>query len=181
MTHAFSLVSVLTVLAASACLWSIVPEARGRTRKMWRLGVPPLLATLVALLLLAGAVTTFAHDATWAATALVGAIGGLLRGRTVGVQTDQIWGLVRPQPVLDGALIAVAVVAAALLDAIANFLPQGTLPRQAHIAAACSLFAGYLSGRAWIIATRAARSPHVDLGHPDEALTDQDGARGSGP
>src|SRR5215475_13628808 len=133
MTHAFSLVSLLTVLAACACLWSIVPEARGKTRKMWRLGVPPLLAALVSLVLLAGAVTTFAHDATWSATALVGAIGGMLRGRSVGVQTDQVWGLVRPQPVLDGVLVAVAVVAAALLDAIANFLPQGTLPRQAHI------------------------------------------------
>jgi hypothetical protein len=181
MTHAFSLVSVLTVLAAFACVWSIVPEARGKSRKMWRLGVPPLLATLVALLLLAGAVTTFAHDATWAATAMVGAVGGMFRGRSVGVQTDQVWGLVRPQPVLDGVLIAVAVAAAALLDAIANFVPEGTVPRQAHIAATCSLFAGYLSGRAWIVATRAARSPHVDLDHPDGASSDQGSARGSGP
>jgi hypothetical protein len=40
------------------------------------------------------------------------------------------------------------------------------LPRQAHVAAASSLFAGYLAGRAWSMGTRAARSPHVDLEHP---------------
>jgi hypothetical protein len=73
---------------------------------------------------------------------------------------------VRPQPVLDGAVIAVGVVAAALIDAIAGFLPPGTLPRQPYVAAASSLFAGYLAGRAWTMATRAARSPHVDLEHP---------------
>ena len=56
--------------------------------------------------------------------------------------------------------------AAALIDAVSGFLPEGTLPRQAHIAAASALFAGYLSGRAWTIGTRAARSPHVDLEHP---------------
>ena len=57
----------------------------------------------------------------------------------------------RPQPALDGAAIAVGVVAAALADAVAGFLPQGTLPRQAHVAAASSLLAGYLDGRAWSI------------------------------
>jgi hypothetical protein len=166
MTYPLSLVNVLTVLAAGACLWAVVPEAQGKPQKLWRLAVPAFLATLVALVLLAGAVTSFAHDATWAAAALIGTIGGVVRGRSVGVQTDQVWGVVRPQPVVDGAVVAVGVVAAALIDAIAGFLPQGSLPRQAHIAAASSLFAGYLAGRAWIIGTRAARSPHVDLEHP---------------
>ena len=166
MTYPLSLVNILTVIAASACLWAAVPEAQGKPQKLWRIAVPPFLATLVALVLLAGAVTSFAHDATWAATALVGTVVGLIRGRAIGVQTDQVWGVVRPQPVLDGAVIAVGVVAAALLDAVAGFLPPGTLPRQAHIAAASSLFAGYLAGRAWSMGTRAARSPHVDLEHP---------------
>jgi hypothetical protein len=93
-------------------------------------------------------------------------VAGVIRGRSIGVQTDQVWGVVRPQPALDGAVIAVGVVAAALVDAVAGFLPQGTLPRQAHVAAASSLFAGYLAGRAWSMGTRAARSPHVDLEHP---------------
>jgi hypothetical protein len=90
----------------------------------------------------------------------------VIRGRSIGVQTDQVWGVVRPQPALDGAVIAVGVVAVALVDAVAGFLPQGTLPRQAHVAAASSLFAGYLAGRAWSMGTRAPRSPHVDLEHP---------------
>lgn len=166
MTYPLSLVNILTVVAASACLWSVVPEAQGKPQKLWRLAVPPFLATLVALVLLAGAVTTFAHDATWVGTAVVGAIVGAIRGRSLGVQTDQMWGVVRPQPAVDGALVAVGVLAAALLDAVSGFLPQGTLPRQAHIAAASALFAGYLSARAWTLGMRAARSPHVDLEHP---------------
>ncbi|HET6222641.1 MAG TPA: hypothetical protein VFE11_10760, partial [Dongiaceae bacterium] len=93
-------------------------------------------------------------------------VSGVIRGRSIGVQTDQVWGVVRPQPAPDGAVIAVGVVAAALIDAVAGFLPQGTLPRQAHVAAASSLFAGYLAGRAWSMGARAARSPHVDLEHP---------------
>lgn len=166
MTYPLSLVNILTAVAACACLWSVVPEAKGKPQKLWRLAVPAFLATLVALVLLAGAVTSFAHDATWAAAALIGIVGGAVRGRSVGVQTDQMWGVVRPQPVMDGAVVAVGVVAAALIDAIAGFLPQGSLPRQAHIAAASSLFAGYLAGRAWTMASRAVRSPHVDLEHP---------------
>jgi hypothetical protein len=166
MTYPLSLVNVVTVLAACGCLWSVVAEAKGKPQKLWRLAVPPFLAMLVALVLLAGAVTSFAHDATWTATAVIGTVAGLIRGRSVGVQTDQMWGVVRPQPVLDGAIAAVGVLAAALIDAVSGFLPQGALPRQAHIAAAGAMFAGYLAGRAWTIGSRAARSPHVDLEHP---------------
>ena len=166
MNYPLSLVNVLTVVAAAACLWSVIPEAQGKTQKLWRLAVPPFLALLVALVLLAGAVTSFAHDATWAATAVLGTVSGMVRGRSVGVQTDQVWGVVRPQPVLDGAAIALCVLATALLDAVAGFFPQSALPREAHIAAAGALFAGYLSGRAWTIGSRATRSPHVDLEHP---------------
>jgi hypothetical protein len=166
MPYPLSLVNIVMVLAAAACLWSIVPEAQGKPQKLWRLGAPPFLATVVALVLLAGAVTSFAHDATWTASALVGTVSGMIRGRSVAVQTDQMWGVIRPQPALDGAIIAVGVLAAAVVDAISGFLPEGALPRQAHIAAASALFAGFLSGRAWTVGTRAARSPHVDLEHP---------------
>ena len=166
MTYPLSLVNVVTVIAAAACLWSIVPEAQGKAQKLWRFAVPPFLAVLVALVLLAGAVTSFAHDATWAATALAGMVGGIVRGRSVGVQTDQVWGVVRSQPAFDGAVVAVGVLATALADAVAGFVPQGTFPRQAHLAAAGSLFAGYLAGRAWTMSMRATRSSHVDLEHP---------------
>ena len=67
MTYPLSLVNILTVIAAAACLWAAVPEAQGKPQKLWRIAVPPFLATLVALVLLAGAVTSFAHDATWTA------------------------------------------------------------------------------------------------------------------
>ena len=166
MTYPLSLANILTVMAAGACLWSVIPEAQGKVQKLWRLAVPAFLATVVALVMLAGAVTTFAHDATWSATAVIGVVGGLLRGRSIAVQTDQVWGVVRPQPAIDAAIVALGVVTAALIDAVSGFFPQDALPRQAHLSAASSLFAGYLTGRAWIIGTRAARSSHVDLEHP---------------
>jgi hypothetical protein len=40
------------------------------------------------------------------------------------MQTDQIWGVVRPQPALDGAVTAVGVLAAALVDAVSGFSPK---------------------------------------------------------
>jgi len=163
MSYPLSLVNVVMVVAAATCLWSVVPEARGKPQELWRLALPSFLAAVVALVLLAGAVTSFAHDATWSVTAVVGVVIGAIRGRSVRVQTDQMWGIVRPQAAIDSTLVAIGVMLAALTDAVAGFVPHGAMPRQAHLAAASALFAGYLAERAWTIASRAARSPHVDL------------------
>lgn len=61
---------------------------------------------------------------------------------------------------------AFGIVVAAALDAVAYFLPGGSQPQPMHVATASALLAGYLAGRAWTIAARAIRSPHVDLEHP---------------
>jgi hypothetical protein len=45
----------------------------------------------VSLLILAGSVVSFEHDATWMATAVAGAVSGMLRGRQIAVETDQVW------------------------------------------------------------------------------------------
>jgi len=165
MTYPVNLVDISGIAIAAACVRLIAPEARGEVRKMWRLAVPPLLAVAVAIIILAGAVSSFEHDAVWVATGMVGCVAGLLRGRSMAVTTDQVWGLVRLPPSLDGIATTVGVFLCATIDGLSGLFPTGTLPRHAHFAAAAALFAGYLGGRAWRIATRAIRSQHADLQH----------------
>lgn len=163
MTYPVNLVDILGILIAAFCVKIMVPEARGDIQKMWRLGIPPLIGVAVAVIILAGAVSSFQHDATWVATAIVGGVVGLIRGRSVEVATDQVWGLVRLSPVYDGVVTSVAIFFCATIDGLAGLFPPGALPRHATFAAATALFAGYLAGRAWKIGSRAVRLQHVDL------------------
>lgn len=164
MPYPINLVDVAGVIMAAACVQSTVPDVRAAPRKLWRLGLPPLLGIGVSLQILAGAVVSFEHDATWTVTALAGAIGGLLRGRQIAVETDQVWGTVRTSVAYDGAIAALCVLAIAVAAGLSGLFKPGALPRHAHMAAASALFAGYLGGRAWSLMRRAVRAPHTDLG-----------------
>jgi hypothetical protein len=137
----------------NACVKSTVPDVQAAPRKLWRLGLP-LFSIGVSLLILAGAVVSCEHDATWMATALIGAIGGLLRGRRIAVETDQVWGTVRTPALYDTAIAASCILAIAAADGLSGLFKAGTLPRHAHMAAASALFAGYLAGRAWSLMRR---------------------------
>ena len=76
-----SLSNVLTVAAAIACLWSIGTQSSGGVVKLWRLAIPPSLAAVIALMLLAGIVeATLIHDAEWALGLVLGGIVGRTRG-----------------------------------------------------------------------------------------------------
>jgi len=99
------------------------------------------------------------------ATALAGAVVGLLRGRQITVQTDQVWGTVRMPVLYDTVVAAFCIFAIASADGLSGLFKPGTLPRHAHMAAASALFAGYLAGRAWSLMRRAMRSPHTEIGH----------------
>jgi hypothetical protein len=165
MQYPINLVDLAVIVMAAACVKSTVPDVQAAPRKLWRLGVPPLLGIGVSLLILAGAVVSFEHDATWMATALVGAIGGLLRGRRIAVETDQVWGTVRTPALYDTAIAAFCILAIASADGLSGLFRPGTLPRHAHMAAASALFAGYLAGRAWSLMRRAVQSLHTELEH----------------
>src|ERR671912_2329 len=90
MPYPITLVDVAGIVMAAACVRSTVPDALAAPRKLWLLGLPPLLGIGVSLLILAGTVVSFEHDATWMATALAGAIVGLLRGRQIATASDPI-------------------------------------------------------------------------------------------
>jgi hypothetical protein len=163
MPYPITLVDVAIIAMAAACVQSTVPDVQAAPRKLWRLGLTPLLGIGVSLLILAGAVVSFQHDATWMATALGGAIAGLLRGRQITVATDQMWGTVRMPVVYDSVVAAFCILAIASADGLSGLFKPGTLPRHAHMAAASALFAGFLAGRAWSLMRRAMRLPHTEL------------------
>lgn len=163
MQYPITLVDVAGIIMAAACVSSTVADVRAAPRKLWRLGLTPLLGIGVSLLILAGAVVSFEHDATWMATTLGGAIVGLLRGRQIAIETDQVWGTVRMPAVYDTVIAAFCIFAIASVDGLSGLFKPGTLPRHAHMAAASALFAGYLAGRAWSLIRRAVRLPHTEL------------------
>jgi hypothetical protein len=163
MQYPITLVDIAGIVMAAACVKSTVPDVQAAPRKLWRLGLPPLLGIGVSLLILAGAVVSFEHDATWMATMLVGAIVGLLRGRRIAIETDQVWGTVRMPAVYDTVIAALCIFAIASVDGFSGLFKPGTLPRHAHMAAASALFSGYLAGRAWSLMRRAVRLPHTEL------------------
>jgi hypothetical protein len=163
MQYPITLVDVAGIVMATACVKSTVADAQATPRKLWLLGLPPLLGIGVSLLILAGAVVSFEHDATWMATALAGSIVGLLRGRRIVIETDQMWGTVRMPAVYDTVVAAFCIFAIASADGLSGLFKPGTLPRHAHMAAASALFAGYLAGRTWSLMRRAVRLPHTEL------------------
>jgi hypothetical protein len=158
-----SLSNVLTMAVAVVCLWTIGSQSSGGVIKLWRLAVPPCLAGVVALVLLADVFNaTMAHDAEWAIGAVLGAALGRTRGWLMSVQSDQKWGLVLLPRAFDGLLAGFGLVVFAMLDFTGAALEDPVVEPQ-HVAAGAALCAGYLAFRALAMTMRAVRAPHVEL------------------
>ena len=158
-----SLSNVLTVVIAITCLSTLAPQSRGDVVKLWRLAVPACLAVVQALVLLASVIdATFIHDAEWVIAAIVGAVGGRMRGWTIFMQVDQARDLFRLKRNYDGQVAAVGLVIAALTDFVSAALEEPIVPEE-HVAAAAALCAGYLAYRAIAVAVRATKWQHVEL------------------
>ncbi len=158
-----SLSNVLTVLVALLCLWTMSPQAHGGVLRLWRLAIPACFAAVEAMVLLAGVFdATFAHDAEWLAGLVLGAVIGRMRGWTMNVQVDQMWGLVRLPRTNDGRLAALALVALSAIDFVSAALEDPVIEPQ-HVAAAAALCAGYIGCRAVSLIVRSGRAPHVEL------------------
>jgi hypothetical protein len=152
-----SLSNILTVLLSFACLWAIVPQARGDSVKVWRLAVPPSFATVQALVLLAGVfdATPF-HDGEWIGAGLLGAIFGRLRGWSLPIKTDRMRDLVRLRPSLDSHLAALGLVVLSAIDFTSATLEDPVVPTDL-VAAGAAFLAGYIGCRALSIGVRATR------------------------
>jgi hypothetical protein len=156
-----SLSNVLTVIFAVLCLWLIVPQARGGAVRLWRLAVPPILAVVQAIALLAGDFdASLSHDAEWVAAAILGAVAGRMRGWTLPIDVDRARDLVRLRPSIDAHFAAIGLVVLAAIDFTSASFEEAVVPTE-HVAAGAALLAGYIGSRALSITVRARRAAHL--------------------
>jgi hypothetical protein len=163
MSLTFNLPAVLNIGIAAACVWGTLPEVRNRPVMLWKLGVPPLLGAVVAIILLAGTPSNHVLEATWAAAAVIGGLVGAVMGNRVRTETDQMWGLVRLQPTYLGVAAAACIFAVTMIDSLTTLLGYPPAPTNRDPAIGGALFAGFLVGRVWTVAAKAIRSSHVEL------------------
>ncbi|MBS0539988.1 MAG: hypothetical protein JSR47_14580 [Proteobacteria bacterium] len=160
MISPLSLSNLLTVCVAFACLWSIVPQARGGIVRIWRLAIPAALAAVQAFVLLAGVFeASIYHDLQWLVAALIGGVLGRMRGWSVSIEADRARDLVRLKPSMDAHIAAMCLAVLAAVDLISAALEDAVLPAN-WVAAASAFFAAYIGLRALAIAVRATRGPH---------------------
>jgi hypothetical protein len=158
-----SLSNVLTVTLALLCLWTSGFQSSGNIMKLWRLAVPPGLASAVALILLAAVFNpTLAHDSEWLVAVLLGAAVGRSRGWMMRVEADRRTGLVKLPRTYDGLLVAFALLVVSMTD-FAGAAREVPIISPAHVAAAAALCAGYLAFRSVAVVIRAMRLPPVEI------------------
>lgn len=161
-----TLVDMAIIAVAAGCARSTCIDLSSVPRSLWRLAPAPVLAVGAALVSLAGAVETVEQDATRVAMALLlGAAFGVVRGRRIPVETDQVRGLVRTPATPDSVVAGLAIMAIAVVDGLSGLFR----PAIPHIdmAAAATFLASYLLGRTWAIAARAVESPHTEMSTED--------------
>jgi len=163
MSLTFNLPAVLDLGIAAACVWTALPEARNRPVMLWKLGIAPLLGAVVAVILLAGTPSNHLLEAAWVGAAIAGGALGAIMGNRTRIETDQMWGLVRLRPTYVGIAAAVCILAVTMLDSLTTLLGYPPARARYDPAIGGALFAGFLVGRAWRMAAKAIRSPHVEL------------------
>jgi hypothetical protein len=154
--------SMLMMAAALGCFYLTVREARGRSVPRSRLFTLPLLAILVALILLLREQAANQASLLWAGSLIGGLLGGALRGSKIPMRVDHMWNIIRLRRNAEGLCVAGALVLAAGLDIAAPIIANSASYREV-VAAAAALCAGLLSGRALAVMLRFSRAPQVHL------------------
>lgn len=165
------LAAVLLAGGATGCALGDLDRA---PRRLWRLGVPPLLALPASLLTHANALDNVSLHLSWLSLAAVGWTLGAPRGRCIAVETDQVWGTVRTARSGDAAAAAALLLVVAALDALASWLSPGVAAALPALRLGGAVAAGYLGGRAWTLVLGAARTSHTALGVADAPVSGGD-------
>lgn len=161
-------------LLALAGLWTIRFESKRNAVPVWRFFLPALAILLCSLALLGG-LSPRGRGILLVALVL-GVPSGSVRAAWLLMRADHASKLVRLSPVRDGVVVAFAAVVFALIDLGVTFrVAEGAAPSPLF-AAAVTLCAGYLSGRAIVIAARSRSAQHRDMGSKRDSLK-RDGSR----
>lgn len=163
MTLGPNLLHLVLLVCALPCARYTLSEMRHRPLPRGRLATPALLAMACALVFLFFHLGSQRPPWMFAAALVTGIAIGTLRGFTLQLQIDHNFDKVRLPRARGSFLVALALVAAVMLEIGGSFAGPGGQPFRLiapEIAAAC---AGMLTGRAMAIAMRWRGAPHVDL------------------
>jgi 4-hydroxybenzoate polyprenyltransferase len=158
-----NLLHLVLLACALPCARYTLSEMRHRPLPRGRLAAPALLAVGCALVFLLFHLGSQRPPWMFAAALVAGLAIGMLRGFTLQLQVDHMFDKVRLPRARGSFLVALALVAAVLLEIGGAVAGQAGMPFRMiapEIAAAC---AGMLTGRALAIALRWRGAPHVDL------------------
>ncbi len=158
-----NLLHLVLFVGAIGSIYFALRETRGGVMRNGRLARLPLVAVLLALILLLFQLA--AHQPAWsfAIPFGLGLAGGALRGATMKLEVDQNYHLVRPTGRRILFWVSLALPVAVGLEIAGALMSTAGLPLRlagAHLAILC---AGLLVGRALVLAIRFVRAPHVDL------------------
>jgi hypothetical protein len=158
-----NLLHLVLVVGAAGAVYFALREVRGQVMRSARFARLPLVASVVALVLLLFQLA--AHTAPWTFTLPLGLglAGGALRGITMKLEVDQNYRLARPTGRRVLFWVSLALPVAVGLEIAGALYGRSGAPLRlaaAHLAILCT---GLLIGRALVLAMRLARAPHVDL------------------
>ena len=162
MLPALTTLHLFAALLAVAGFWAIRFELKGNPVPLWRFFVPALAILLCSLTLLGG--LSSRGRGLLLVALILGVASGSVRAGWLLMRADHASKLVRLSRVRDGVWVAFAAVVFALIDVgVAFRVSEGAAPSPIF-AAAVALCAGYLTGRAIVIASRSRSAQHRDMG-----------------
>ena len=168
MLPALTTLHLFAALLALAGFWTIRFELKGNAVPLWRFFLPALAILLCSLALLGG--LSSRGRGILLVALILGVPSGSVRAAWLLMRADHATKLVRLSRVRDGVWVAFAAVVFAIVDVgVAFRVAEGAAPSPLF-AAAVALCAGYLIGRAIVIASRSRSAQHRDLGSRRDSL-----------
>jgi len=129
-----------------------------------RLFATPLVATLTAFALLIFALTEPLPRKVWVVALIVGLVVGAVRGSTMAILVDQVWGRVRLPNGRHTVWIAIALALAVAHEVSIAVIGKIMAPYHLFAPAVSAACAGMLLARAVVIAIRIPKAPNDEPG-----------------
>jgi len=152
--ESFPFGAVFAAAAAVACYRTVVLQSRGRTLKLWQLSIAPFFGGVAGATMLYRASLATPCLAAWSLVLIGGAVIGAATVRSVPLQVDHVFRLIRVNWGMDGALAALVILLGACAGALFGVFGNNMLVWACATAIAAGSCAGLLGGRAWALGKR---------------------------